>query len=255
MRFDMNVSTFSPELIEKIVRCVEEAVGNDIREDIQRNDLRTTISVPTRIWDLLNGNILRSLETEDCTIAIAHRGIWQMLIIFEKTTQCIITFMREKRFSELRRRQRRRSRMHYIDMLTKQFNAELLAGQQQMTLFPHQFSDEDKLAELVQMLLHDLGGDAELVRHHVLVLFQTVDYQLSHIRAVMVTPELEIACEQNWSQYISASESTVVAKVEHPEVPENQPGRGLTLKPKAIDRQNKKLQRKTVEENKRIEIK
>ena len=158
--------SFSPELITKIVHCVEDAVGDGILADIRHHNLRTTNSVPSRIWDLLNSNLTRTLETEDCTIAETHRGPWQMLIIFEKTTQCIYTFMREKRFAELRRFQRRRVHMHYLDMLAMQFNKELLADQQQLALFPHTFSDENMLAEKVQTLLHDLEDEIPIVRNH-----------------------------------------------------------------------------------------
>lgn len=175
---------FPSELIAKIVRCVEDAVGDDIRADIRQHDLQTRNSIPSRIWDLLNTNIIKTLDTEDCTIAKAHRGPWEMLIVFERSTQRILTFMREKRFTELRNRQHKRVHMHYIDMLAKQFNEDLLSDQQQLSFIPHTFSDEDRLAELVQTMLHDLEGDAEVVRHHVLVLFETVGYQLTHIRAV-----------------------------------------------------------------------
>ena len=243
-----NDSLFPTELIEKMVCCVEDAVGDDILLDVQRNDLRTTNSIPSRIWDLMNTNLIKKLDTEDCTIAMAHRGPWQMIIIFEKTSKCIITFMREKRFSELQKRQRSRTHMHYLDMLTKQFNEDLLASHQQTTLFPHNFSDENQLSELVQILLHDLEGDVAVVRNHVLVLFETVGYQLSHIRAVKVTPNLEIAqnSEQDWSKYISVNESFVVDKVANPEAPENKPNRGLTLKPKALARKKDKPQEKKI---------
>lgn len=245
-----NEISFSPNLIAKVVRCVEEAVGDDILADIQNNDLPTTNSVPSRIWDFLNRNLIKALDTEDCTIATAHRGPWEMLIIFENTTQCIFTFMREKRFAELRKQQRRRKHMHYIDMLAKQFNKELLADQQQLSLLPHTFSDEDRLAELVQTLLHDLDGGADIVRHHVLVLFDTVGYQLTHIRAVMITPTLDIAqnSDQNWSQYIAAGESIVVEKVSNPNAPENQPNRGLSLKAKAVARQKSRPKQKETQE-------
>ena len=129
-----NIISFSPDLIVKIVRCVEDAVGDDIQADIQRNDLQTRNSVPARIWDLLNTNVIKTLDTEDCTIAKAHRGPWEMLVIFEKSSQCILTFMREKRFTELCKRQRQRKRMHYIDMMARQFNQDLLADQQQLCL-------------------------------------------------------------------------------------------------------------------------
>ena len=58
--------SFPPELIAKIVRCVEDAVGDDIRADIRQHDLQTRNSIPSRIWDLLNTNIIKALDTEDC---------------------------------------------------------------------------------------------------------------------------------------------------------------------------------------------
>lgn len=240
-----NIS-FSDELIAKIVRCVENAVGDDIRADIRQQDLQTGNSIPSRIWDLLNTNIVKTLDVEDCTIAKAHRGPWEMLIVFERSTQCILTFMRERRFTELRNRQRKRVHMHYIDMLAKQFNKDLLSDQQQLTFIPHTFSDENRLADLVQTMLHDLEGGSEVVRHHVLVLFETVGYQLTHIRAVMVTPSLDIAqnSEQDWSRYIAADESTVVEKVTTPTSPSNQPNRGLTLTAKALARQKSRSRTK-----------
>lgn len=241
--------SFSPQLITKIVRCVEDAVGDDIRLDIRQHDLQTRNSIPSRIWDLLNTNLIKELETEDCTIAKVHRGPWEMLVVFERSTQCILTFMREKRFSQLRNRQQQRVHMHYIDMLSKQFNEDLLSDQQQLSFIPHTFSDENRVAELVQAMLHDLEGDAEIVRHHVLILFETVGYQLTHIRAVMVTPSLDIAqnSEQDWSRYISADESTVVEKIANPNAPGNQPNRGLSLTAKAMARQKSRPNPKRME--------
>ncbi len=240
---DMN---FPVELVRKIVHCVEDSVGDDIREDIQRNELRTMNSVPSRIWDLLNTNLYQTLEAAECTIATAHRGPWEMIIIFEKTTRCIFTFMREKRFSELQRKQRSRIHMHYIDILTLQFNKDLLADRQQLSFLPHHFTDEENLAELVQGMLHDLGSDVSIVRHHVLVLFDTAGYQLTHIRAIKVTPNLDVAqgSEQDWSEYITVSESSIVEKVENPENPANNPNRGLKLKSKAAERKKNKPQRR-----------
>ena len=109
-----------------------------------------------RIWDLLNTNVIKTLDTEDCTIAKAHRvrgRCWWFL----KNPVNAYSPSCEKRFTELRKRQRQRKRMHYIDMMARQFNQDLLADQQQLCLIPHDFSDEERLAELVQTLLRDLG--------------------------------------------------------------------------------------------------
>ena len=50
--------SFPSELIAKIVRCVEDAVGDDIRADIRQHDLQTRNSIPSRIWDLLNLSLI-----------------------------------------------------------------------------------------------------------------------------------------------------------------------------------------------------
>lgn len=247
---------FPPELEVKIVRCVEEAVGNDIQTDIRNADLiGTHNSVPARIWDILNRNLLRAIDAQECTISEARTGPWQMLVIFEKSTSNIITLMREKRFADVHRYQRRRKGMHYLDMLTKQFNATLLADQEQLTFIPHAFSNEDKLAELVQALLRGLGGDTEIVQNHVLVLFETVGDQLVHIRAVKVTPNLDIAegGEWDWSKYISGATSAVVEKVDQADSPENQPHRGLAFTGKALARKDGNLRHKTTGQEKHKE--
>ena len=241
---NFNLST---ELIKKIVNCVADAVGDDILTDIRKNRLKTKNSIPSRIWDLINTNLIERLEAEDCTIAIANRGPWDMIIIYEKTTHNIITFMREKRFAQIRKNQRKRNHMHYVDVFSKYFNHELLASNQQLSILPHHFSDESQLAELAHKLLHDLENSTDIVKHHVLVLFDTVGYQLTHIRAVMVTPSLDTAlnCEQDWSKYIPNTESIIVEQVINPDTPENQPNRGLSLTSKALERKKNKPQQKT----------
>ena len=98
-------------------------------------------------------------------------------------------------------------------------------------------------------MLHDLEGDAEVVRHHVLVLFETVGYQLTHIRAVMVTPSLDIAqnSEQDWYRYIASYESAVVEEVADHGSPANQPNRGLSLTAKAMARQKSRPKQKELD--------
>lgn len=240
---------FKPELISTIVRCVEDAFGDDILADIRRHDLQTKNSIPSRRWDLLNTNLIKNLDIEDCPIIITKRGPWEMVVVLEKSTQCILTFMREKRFSELCKSKRNRQNMHYIDMLSQHFNKDLRSNQQQLNFSHYTFSDENRLAEQVQEMLHDFESNSEIIRHHVLILFETVGYQLTHIRAVMLTPSLEIAqnSEQDWSQYIASDESTVVEKVTNPSAPGNQPNRGLSLTAKAMARQKSRPKQKEVE--------
>lgn len=222
----------------EIVTCIEEAINDNIREDIANNDLTTTNSVPSRIWDFINRNLKRNLNFDDCIVADTNRGPWQMTVLYDRDSQCIYTFMREKRFREIKRAQTKRNKMHYVDMLAKQFNSDLVCQYQQTSFFEnHKFDDEDKLSELVQQLLKNLVSDLSLVKNHVIVLFDTVGFELISVRAVMITPSLDIAknSDANWSNYISHN-SIIVDKVDNINYPQNVPNRGLKLTAKATQR-------------------
>lgn len=230
----------SKEIAQIIVQSIHDATSDDILADIRGNELFTTVSSPNRIWDFLNRNIYRALGFADCIVGKAKRGFWQMAVVYDLSTHNIITFMREKRFAELQRLQPQRRRMHYADMLAKNFNIDLRPDNEQLGLFQKNFSDEDRLAESVRTLLSDLTDsvDIDAIQHHVFVLFDTTGFRVTSVRAVMVTPSLEIArnCEQDLSMYIPTFSSVIVEKVDNPDAPANQPSRGLSLKPKALER-------------------
>lgn len=224
-----------------IVSCLEDAFGDDIRADIQGSGLRTHNNISSRMWDIANTNLMNRLPPEKCSTAIACRGPWEMLLVYDKETACILTIMREKRFAELQRQQIKRDHMHYLDMLAKQFNTDLLADQEQLCFYPKKFKDEGRLPKLVQTLLRDLEGGVDIVRHHILVLFDTAGYQLTSVRAVMVTPSLEIVqdSEEDWCLHISNAQSAVVEQIDERQAMENDPNHGLKLKPKAMTRKSK----------------
>lgn len=136
--------------------------------------------------------------------------------------------------------------MHYLDIFAKHFNKDLISEPVQTSFLQKTFTDEEQLAELVRAILSDLNDDVEIVRNHILVLFETAGYQLTHIRAVKVTSNLEVAnnCDEDWSKYISTSESSVVETISAPNAPEDNPRKGLVLKTKAIARKTNNLKEK-----------
>ena len=218
------------EIACKMVHAIEYATGDGILSDIRSQALKTGNSIPSRIWDILNTELIDTLTPSNCIVFTKRRGIWEMVIVYEKITQCIYTFMREERFSQLQKSLHKRKHMHYLDILTKAFNDTLpIASSQTSFLAPsvHSFDDEEELAQKAKELLSDLGSDAELVRHHILVLFDAEHCHLISVRAVMITPNMDIAdgCEEDWSHYISFDVSTVVETVQAPEAPANSPSR------------------------------
>lgn len=220
-----------------IVQSISDAVGDKIKEDIQKNELKTQNSIPTRIWDFLNTDLCARFNSPDCMAYNAKRG-WEMIMVYEKASGFLYTFMRENRFAEVRSKIRKRKRMHYVDMLARHLNEDLRAPVGQMSFDEVQFEDEEHLAEAVQKLLVNLVNDGVVVNHHVLVLFESSNYELNSVRAIMVNPNLDIVCEQNWSSYIAVQESVVVDHVKETYNSANNPEQSLKLTAKATVRKN-----------------
>ncbi|MBQ6265312.1 MAG: hypothetical protein IJJ61_05555 [Clostridia bacterium] len=233
----MNLNDISENIAKGVVACIEDAVGDSIRADIISNRLSTTNSVPSRIWDFINRN-MKEFGFDDCVVSDTNRGPWQMTVVYDNKTQCVFTIMREKRFNQLKKAQKKRNKMHYVDMLAKQFNSNLTCAYQQTSFFTeHHFDDEERLSKLVQQLLSDLVDDIDLVNNHILVLFETIEHELISVRAVMITPSLDVAdnAELSWSQYIS-NNSAIVEKVSSVDSINNSPNKGLKLSAKATQR-------------------
>lgn len=233
----MNLNDISENIAKGVVACIEDAVGDSIRADIISNRLSTTNSVPSRIWDFINRN-MKEFGFDDCVVSDINRGPWQMTVVYDNKTQCVFTIMREKRFNQLKKAQKNRNKMHYVDMLAKQFNSNLTCAYQQTSFFTeHHFDDEERLSKLVQQLLSDLVDDIDLVNNHILVLFETIEHELISVRAVMITPSLDVAdnAELSWSQYIS-NNSAIVEKVSSVDSINNSPNKGLKLSAKATQR-------------------
>jgi len=166
----------------------------------------------------------------------SKRGPWEMILVYEKQSGFLYTFMREKRFTEIRAKVGKRRRMHYVDMLVRHLNPDLRAPVGQMSMFPVHFDDETQLAESVRTLLANLLEDGAVVRRHVLVLFESARFILTSVRAVMVDTNLDIVIEQDWSNAISVEESVIAEQVDEPKNPANVPARGLKLTAKAAAR-------------------
>lgn len=233
--------SISPIVREIVMRSISEAVGDLIKEDVKRNRLRTHNGNGGRIWDFLNTELCEGFNSPDCMAYVTQRGPWEMVMVYERESKRLFTFMREARFATIRKEAYKRRRMHYLDMLTRHLNKELLAPVGQTSLFENKFDDQDDLHELVGRLLCTLQRDGAVIERHVLVLFESQNYQLTSIRAVMLDSNLDIVTEENWSNKIIANDSVIVDSVDVPNDPANDPNRGLRLTSKAAARKKEKM--------------
>ncbi len=241
------LNNINTKIVSKIVDDIHDAVGDGIKEDIHK--LKTYNSRASRIWDLINTNLLNSFDTIDCMSYDSMRGPWQMVMIYEKETGFLFTFMREKRFVELQNGTVTRKNMHYIDMLTRHLNSDLISETYQLRLFPISYNDEELLGEKINILLKKLKEDGAVLNRYVNVLFDSSNYQLNSIRATMIDSYLNIVYEQDWTEFINAQESIVAEKVARDIAPTKQ----LTLTKKAIARKKSSPTRK-LESDKENEI-
>lgn len=236
--------SISPIIRDIFIRSISEAVGDLIKEDVKRNRLRTHNGNGGRIWDFLNTELCDGFNSPDCMAYVTQRGPWEMVMVYERESKRLFTVMRETRFATIRKETYSRRRMHYLDMFTRHLNNDLTAPIGQTAMFKKEFADQDDLHELVSRLLRDLQRDGVVIERHVLILFESQNYQLTSVRAVMLDSNLDIVAEENWSNKISARDSVIADTVDTPNDPANDPSRGLRLTSKAVARKKEKLRLK-----------
>jgi ribosomal protein L12E/L44/L45/RPP1/RPP2 len=236
--------------ISIVIKCLQDAVGDDIKEDIKTHRLVTQNSTQFRIWDLINTNICSRFNKSDVIANPTKRGPWELVPVFERSTGIIYSLMREQRFSTLRRALPHRRIAHYIDAFVRSFNKELIAPQRQIPLLPvipilpNCFNDEDHIHNIVQRIISDLGVPNELIRRHALILFRSFNFELTSVRCCIVDSNLEIVNEADWSNYIKASDGMVVDEVIDKTSTYADPTAGLKYKQKAKDKMGQKALQK-----------
>ncbi len=231
----------SPMVRDIVMKSISEAVGDLIKEDVRRNRLRTHNGNGGRIWDFLNTELCEGFNSPNCMAYISQRGPWEMVLVYEQESKRLFTFMREARFATIRKEAYKRRRMHYLDMLTRHLNKDLLAPVGQLSLFENGFEDQNDLNELVGRLLRDLQRDGVIIERHVLILFESQNYQLTSIRAVMLDSNLDIVAEESWNNKIAANVSIIADSVDNPQNPANDPNHGLRFTSKAAARKKEKM--------------
>lgn len=180
-----------------IVQGIFNAITNDIPELISEHELPTANGSGLFRWNFINRNIKLNIIGE-MQFSILKRGPWKFLLLYDAKTGFTFSVMTE---SNLIRLQKRRSEgIHYIEALSS-VNIGYEPIEEQLR-FPgcEVKRDEKMLEELREQLLSEFAG---IIRNHILILFNCGYNIVTSARAVLLTPQLEIAYDENWSQYLS----------------------------------------------------
>lgn len=237
----MDYCLISKDVASVIVEAIEDATGDVIKEDLLRSNLLYMNSTSHRIWDHIYSLITTRLKEKGYVVFQSNSGPWKFPVVYDRQTGNIITLMREKRFFQLQRQQKKRKKQHYIDMLAAVLNENLQPRLEQLTVLEGNSCDLDIIRKQVALMLKGFDEQDGPIRNHVLVLFDASHYQLFSIRAVMVTPKLMIAQngEESLSELIQWKPSAIVEKDTEPKALIEDPPFKLQLSAKAIARKKR----------------
>ena len=232
-----NISCKLGETYKKnIVSCLCEGVGDDLKECLRHADINERKSNGGKLlkWDLINKNFMKKFERGKISTKYVKRGSWYMAPLIDTDNGYIYTVMREDRFSELRKDQKKRNKPHYLDALAQAFNADLSMNRQ-MHLFSAPHFESNEVQRIVDDMLEDFRLGASVISRYALIIFEEYHSEVTSVRCCLIDSTLQIVEEEDWSQYIVHDESTIVDVVEEVDTQFS-----LTLKPKALKKSGEK---------------
>ncbi|MCI8335411.1 MAG: hypothetical protein HFH25_12650 [Lachnospiraceae bacterium] len=139
---------------------------------------------------------------------VCRRGAWKTPVLFHAVSRNLITFMTENTFKTVQRRKDKGK--HYL-CGGASFNQNVKAQYEQLELeLPGVLSDMEKwVAKSREELANAICASVGEIEGHILVLFDAHLDKLLTVRAVRLTPSLEISTEEeDWTQYITMPYAT-----------------------------------------------
>ena len=218
-----------------VVKCIADAIGDDVKVCIQREHLNSRKSNAEKLlkWDFINRNLVEKFSSTELTAEYAKRGPWCLVPLLNKEKGTLFSVMKEERFNELQKRQGKRKKAHYIDALVSSFNVDLDKNKQLSFLEKNQF-EENEVKSIVEGILKDFQTNSSRIHRYAIILFEEYNYELISIRCCVLDSSLQIVDEENWNEFIHYNESVVVDNVAKEEKEQEMPK--IRLKDKARKR-------------------
>lgn len=235
MNIDLT-TCLSEDAARTICHGMQEAIDNT-RASLY--GFPTKNSWPTRFWDEINRYMVDSLMAPaglmNCEVVITSRGPWLLGIAY--SNGIVYSFMREKRFEQLRHEYRSNSEMtHYAISLARVLNIDLPLQEQKL------FNDDngailDKSRDIVYKVLQQLVNQDKVIKTYVLILFDADETNLYSARMVLLNGALEICSERSLNEYIDIRDSVITESVnDYPDKGSMDPYSNITISAKGQKR-------------------
>lgn len=178
---------------------IYRAITLDMPEVIEENHLPTYLGSGLFRWNFIIRNLSDAFAANFEAIT-APRGAWKVLLLHDLESNLSFSIMSERNFQKLRNS--RSDRVHYLEaLISKNEKREPIERQICMDGF-QKVRDESLLSIVRDQLLNSFSG---IVKEHVLVLFDCDFSGVTSLRAVLLTPELEIAVSDDWTKYLKST--------------------------------------------------
>ena len=99
-----------------------------------------------------------------------------------------------------------------IDALVKSFNFDL-SREHQLSLLEEESFDEEEVKSIIEDIIKDFDIEKTVIKRYKTILFEEYNSELIAVRCCVLDSSLQVVEEEDWSAYITHSESVVVDTV------------------------------------------
>jgi hypothetical protein len=204
MEIQTSINKISNETKQKISECISEAVGEDYQEAEGYLELKTHISKPFLIWDIIHRNLINKFSrTENILYSTRKRGMWEILVLYDAENECVLSFMSDSRFKEIKKSRYRKTPQYLSALLQLNHEFKVVSKQQTLLLEVGCQEKSDKLVGLLNELCLAFTCDTKsVIKQHVLVAFSAAYGRLASLNAYVLDSDLEIYCKNDWMNEI-----------------------------------------------------
>lgn len=193
------LDSISPDVIQSIYQCIFQAIGEDCQEAETHLEIKTHISKPFMTWDLIYRNLINKFGTENVLYSTTKRGMWEVLLLFDKDSGLLLSFMRDNRFKTLQK-SKPGKKPQYVDALLL-CNNELQSAtnQQSFFKFEEQPEDEERLKSILNELCLNFSEPVlDAVTQHALIVFSSKFGQVSSLNAFILNKNWDVVVKKDW---------------------------------------------------------
>ncbi len=206
----------SEYLLERIVKAVEKAIGEDVREYLAITNKATNNAVRIMRSDNINTNLRDNVASDIIELRYFKRSVWTGCLLIDrqhKTTYTICT----KRTLESIPRKHDRCIPHYLQSILYVQNANVEASYGQMSFgdyYPDEwgtlFSDEEYRNDYQSIMGDDVTFDDNYT--HLVVAYEAENFSITSIVVKLLDPNFRTAQEYSLMNLLKPdfSELTIV---------------------------------------------